>query len=119
MKEYLKDKINELATNSKNENIGNLYRGVNKFKSVTGNFLKGENFDLLADDDNILGRLWNVHSVSDVVTHIPIHTAETLVPNPILFEVEVAVAKLKNYSSPGSDQFPAELIQAVGETLVS
>jgi hypothetical protein len=31
-KEYLKDKINELATNSKNKNIRDLYRGINKFK---------------------------------------------------------------------------------------
>jgi hypothetical protein len=28
-REYLKDKINELATNSKNRNIRNLYRGIN------------------------------------------------------------------------------------------
>jgi hypothetical protein len=28
-REYLKDKINELATNSKNKNIGDLYRGIN------------------------------------------------------------------------------------------
>jgi hypothetical protein len=27
--EYLKDKINELATNSKNKNIRDLYRGIN------------------------------------------------------------------------------------------
>jgi hypothetical protein len=31
-REYLKDKINELATNSKNRNIRDLYRGINKFK---------------------------------------------------------------------------------------
>jgi hypothetical protein len=31
-KEYLKDKINELATNSKNKNIRDLYRGINEFK---------------------------------------------------------------------------------------
>jgi hypothetical protein len=30
--EYLKDKINELATNSKNKNIRGLYRGINGFK---------------------------------------------------------------------------------------
>jgi hypothetical protein len=30
--EYLKDKIDELATNSKNKNIRELYRGINKFK---------------------------------------------------------------------------------------
>jgi hypothetical protein len=31
------------------------------------------------------------------------------------FEVEIALAKLKRYKSPGSDQIPAELIQAGGE----
>jgi hypothetical protein len=29
--EHLKDKINELATNSKNKNIRDLYRGINEF----------------------------------------------------------------------------------------
>jgi hypothetical protein len=32
-KEYLKDKINELATNSKNKNIRYLYRVIIEFKS--------------------------------------------------------------------------------------
>jgi hypothetical protein len=31
-REYLKGKINELETNSKNKNIRNLYRGINEFK---------------------------------------------------------------------------------------
>jgi Fe-S cluster assembly ATPase SufC len=31
-REYLKDKINELATKSKNKNIRDLYRGVSEFK---------------------------------------------------------------------------------------
>jgi hypothetical protein len=35
------------------------------------------------------------------------------------FEVEVAIAKLKRYKSPGSDQIPAELIQAGGDILHS
>jgi hypothetical protein len=30
--EYLKNKINELETNSKNMNIRDLYRGINEFK---------------------------------------------------------------------------------------
>jgi hypothetical protein len=30
-REYLKDKINELATNGKNKNIRDLYRGINQF----------------------------------------------------------------------------------------
>jgi hypothetical protein len=31
-REYLKDKIDELATNSKNKNIRHLYSGINDFK---------------------------------------------------------------------------------------
>jgi hypothetical protein len=33
--------------------------------------------------------------------------------------VEIAIAKLKKYKSPGSDQIPAELIQAGGKILPS
>jgi hypothetical protein len=46
-------------------------------------------------------------------------TAEPLVPGPNCLEVEIAIAKLKKYKSPGSDQLPAELIQVGGETLLS
>jgi hypothetical protein len=44
------------------------------------------------------------------------HTAE---PGPSHLEVEIVIATLKRYKSPGSDQIPAELIQVGGETLVS
>jgi hypothetical protein len=56
---YLKDKINELATNSKNENIRDLYRGINVFKrgyQPRNNLVKDENGDLLADFHNIFNR---------------------------------------------------------------
>jgi hypothetical protein len=39
-----------------------------------------------------------------------IHTAETLVPGPSRLEMEIAIAKMKTYTSPGSDQIPTELI---------
>jgi hypothetical protein len=52
-------------------------------------------------------------------TYIEIHIAGPLVPNPSPFEVEIAIAKLKMYKSHGSDQIPAELIQAGGEILHS
>jgi hypothetical protein len=45
--------------------------------------------------------------------------AESLVPNPSPFVVEIAVANLKRYKSRGSDQIPAELIQAGCEILRS
>jgi hypothetical protein len=45
--------------------------------------------------------------------------SEPLTPEPSPFEVEIAIAKLKRYKSPGSDQIPAELIQAGGEILQS
>jgi hypothetical protein len=55
-REYLKDKINELATNSKKKNIRDLYRGINEFKRgchPRNNLLKDENGDPLADSHNI------------------------------------------------------------------
>jgi hypothetical protein len=60
----------------------------------------------------------NVHNVSDV-RQIEIHTADPPVPGPSHLEVEIAIAKLKNYRSPGSNQILAELIQAGCGTLVS
>jgi hypothetical protein len=48
-----------------------------------------------------------------------VYTAEPLVPGPSNLEVEIAIAKLKKYNSPASDQIPVELIQAGGKTLVS
>jgi hypothetical protein len=59
-----------------------------------------------------------VHNVSDV-RQIEVHTAEPLVRGPSRLEVENAIAKLKNYKSPGCDQIPAELIRAGGEKLLS
>jgi hypothetical protein len=34
-KEYLKDKMNKLATNSKKKNIRDLYRGIHESKRAT------------------------------------------------------------------------------------
>jgi hypothetical protein len=50
---------------------------------------------------------------------IEMHTAEPLVPGLSHLEVEIAITKLKKYKSPDSDQIPAEVNQAGGETLVS
>jgi hypothetical protein len=63
-----------------------------------------------------------VHYVSDV-RQIEIQTAEPLVSrtrttSPSHLEVEIAIATLKKYKSPGSDQILAELIQAGGKMFV-
>jgi hypothetical protein len=86
--------------------------------------VKDENGDMLVDSHNVLNRwknyfsqLLNVHNDSDV-RQIEVHTAEPLVPGPSRLEVETAIAKLKKYKSTGSDQIPAELIQAGNEILL-
>jgi predicted NACHT family NTPase len=61
-REYLKDRINELATNNKNKNIRDLYRGINEFKrgyQLRNNVVKDENGDLLADSHNFFNRWKN------------------------------------------------------------
>jgi hypothetical protein len=51
--------------------------------------------------------------------NIEIQTTEPLVPGPSCPEVEISIAKLKKYKSPGIYQIPTEQIQAGVETLVS
>jgi hypothetical protein len=121
-KEYLKDKINELATSR------DLCRGINEFKrgyQPRNNLVQDENVDLFAYSLNILNRwknyfyqLLNVHNVSDV-RQIEVHIAQPLIPGPSRLEVEIAIAKFEKFKSPGSDQIPAELIKAGGEMLLS
>jgi hypothetical protein len=48
----------------------------------------------------------NVHGVHDV-RQMDIQTAEPLMPEPSLVEVEIATGKLKRYESQGTDQIPA------------
>ena len=46
----------------------------------------------------------------DIQTEI--HTAEPLVFEPSVFEVELAIEELKRHKSSGTDQIPSELIKA-------
>jgi hypothetical protein len=90
-REYLKDKIIELATNSKNKNIRDLYRGINEFKMASqprSNLVKDDNGDLLADS-----HILNVRNVSDVGQTV--HAAEPLVLGSGGLEVEIAIEKLR------------------------
>jgi hypothetical protein len=121
-REYLKDYINELETNNnENKNIRDLYRGINEFKKgyqprIT--IIKDENGNLLADPNSVLSsrknffnQVLNVHAIHDI-RQKDIHTAELLVPEPSLVEVETAIVKLKSYKYPGTDQIPVKFIKA-------
>jgi hypothetical protein len=59
-----------------------------------------------------------VHGVIDV-RQIEIHKAEPLVPGPSHLEVEITIAELREYKTSGSDEIPAQLIQAGGKILLS
>jgi len=126
MKAYLRAKIEELETNSKIQNIRDLYRGINDFKKgykLRCNIVKDEKGDLVADSHNIVARwknyfsqLFNVYGVKDV-GQAEIHTAGPLVPDPSASEVELAIDKLKSHKSSGIDEIPAELIKVGGRTM--
>jgi hypothetical protein len=100
-----------------------MYRVTTEFKKgyqPKTNLVKDERGGLLADPQKILTRWKNYfcHLLSAQgpggFRHTEFHTAEPFLPEPIAVEVEVAIRKLKRYTAPGSDQIPAELIQAGG-----
>jgi hypothetical protein len=62
----------------------------------------------------------NALRLSDITqTEKRVHIAEPLVPESRPFRFEISIASMTNYKSPGTDQIPAELIQAGGERLRS
>jgi len=68
-----------------------------------------DSHSILAIGRNHFSQLFNAHGVSDV-RQTEIHTAEPLVPEPSVFEVEIANERLKRHKSPGIDHIPTELI---------
>ena len=100
-----------------------MYRGINDTKKgyqPRTKIVKDAKGDLVADSHSIMVRWRNYFSqilgVSDV-RQAEIQTAEPLVPEPSVLEVELAIEKLKSHKSPGIDQIPAELIKAGGGTI--
>jgi hypothetical protein len=71
--------------------------------------VKDERGDFLADPQKILCVQGAVS-----IRQIEIHTAEPFVSDRTSAEDEAAIMKSKRYKAPGSDQIPAELIQAGG-----
>jgi hypothetical protein len=123
----MKAKIEELENNSTLKNVRHLYRGINDFKKgyqPRTNIVKDEQGDLVVDSHSILARwrnyfaqVLNVHGVN-VIRQAEIHTAELLVPEPSVSEIELPIEKLKSHKSPGIDQIPTELIKAGGRTII-
>ena len=113
-RDYLKGKLSEIDTNSKNKNIRDLYKGMKDFKKgyqARVTLIKNENEELLADSNSILNRwkdnfsqLLNVHKDNDM-GEIEIQTAKPLIPDPILLEVEIVVEKFKSTSLQVSTKF--------------
>jgi len=103
-KAYLRAELEELETNSKIQNIRDLYRGINDFKKgyqPKCNIVKDEKGDLVADSHSVVARwrnyfsqLFNVYGVK-YVGQAEIHTVEPLVPEPSAAEIELAIDKLK------------------------
>ena len=95
-KAYMRDKIEEFETNSKIQNIRELYRGINYYKKgyqPRCNIVKDEKDDLVADSHSSVARWWNyfsqlfnVHGVKEV-RQAEIQTAEPLVTVPSAAEV--------------------------------
>jgi hypothetical protein len=82
-----------------------------------------EKGDLFTNSHRILARwrnhfsqLLDVRGVNDV-RQTEIHTAEPLVPQPSVFEDELAIEKLRSYTLPDNDQIPATLIKVGGRKI--
>jgi len=94
---------------------------INDFKKVyhpRSNIVKNEKgalstefHSILAMWRNYFSHLFNVKGFSDV-RQTETHTTELLLPEPSVFEFEMAIEKLKGHKSPGRDRIPAELIKA-------
>ena len=99
-KAYLRAKIEELETNSKINNIRDLYMGINDMKKgyePRTRIVKDEKCDLVADCHSVMARwrtffsqILNVHGVSDV-RQAEIYTSEPLVPELSFLEVDLAI----------------------------
>ena len=78
---------------------------------------------MVADCNSVLGRwrnhfsqLLNVHWVNDD-KQTEVHTAEPLVPEPSVFEFELATEELRCHKLSGIDQIPSEMFKAGGRTI--
>ena len=86
--------------------------------------MKDEKSDAVAHSHSIMDRrvnhfslLLDVHMGLLALDRQEIHIAEPLVPELSVFDVELAIEKLKSHKLPGTDHISAELIKAGGRTI--
>ena len=86
--------------------------------------MKDEKSDAVAHSHSIMDRrvnhfslLLDVHMGLLALDRQEIHIAEPLVPELSVFDVELAIEKLKSHKLPGIDHISAELIKAGGRTI--
>jgi hypothetical protein len=126
IQEQSEPKLSNLKLAVRLKNIRDLYKGICNFKKVyqpRTNITKGEKVDLVADFHSIVAR-WRNHFSQPLNTHgdndvrqRKLHIAQLLVPEPSVFEFELAFGNLKGHKSPCIDQIPAELIKTGGRTI--
>jgi len=109
IKAYLKAKIEELETDSRIQDISDLYRGIIRVDTKKGyqprsNIVKDEKGDLVADSHCILARcrkyvslLFKVQGVIDVRKRK--QREEPIEPKPSASDFELAVEKLQIHKS--------------------
>ena len=99
----MREIIYDLEMNAKNWNTRELYQGIRRerkgFQART-NIIRNGNGDMIADSRSILDRwknyfdqLLNVHVEQDIEDEV-LQTAEILVTEPSVLEIEMAIDKL-------------------------
>ena len=69
-----------------------------------------DSHNIMAKWKKHFSQLLNVHGVNDVRQR-ETHTADPLVSEPSVSEVEMAIEELKRHKPPRTDQIPAEFIK--------
>jgi hypothetical protein len=100
----------------------NIKRQTKSYKPRT-NICKDKNGNIISDKEKIIER-WKEHfndllnnqqsNNTNNASHQEIYTAENLVPEPTIEEIDRAIDKLKNNKSGGEDSLTAELIKYGG-----
>ena len=108
-RDYMKAKFNKIEENRKNKKIREMYKGINEFNKVHRPIpyvIKKHDGTIVADPTSILIR-WeqlfsNLLNVNENTNNegSEICTAEPVIPEPSLIEVEFTIENLKSIKLP-------------------